>query len=57
MKTDKGVNMKSTQKLFDNLEKDDFRKCKIDLQHAVDTIMNRRIDEKKKELLVKINKK
>jgi len=49
--------MKSTQKLFDNLEKDDFRKCKVDLQHAVETIMSRRISKKKEELLAKINQK
>jgi len=48
--------MKSTERLYDNLMKDDFRKCKIDLSHAIGTVMERRIAAKKKEIVNKINK-
>ena len=49
--------MKSTERLFDNVERDDFRKCKVDLQHAVETVMKKRITEKKVEILKKINER
>ena len=48
--------MKSTRKLIDNIMNDDFQKCKVDLQHAIDHIMKTRISKKKKEVLKQINK-
>jgi hypothetical protein len=51
----KRENMKSTKRLVDNLIKDDFRKCKVDLEHAVDTIMKQRVHEKKQEYIKQLN--
>jgi hypothetical protein len=49
--------MKSTTRLIDNLASDDFRKAKIDLNHAVKTIMDRRVTKKKKDYIAKLNQK
>ena len=49
--------MKSTRKLMDNLMNNEYRKCRIDLDHAQKTIVDRRIQEKKKEYLDKLNGK
>ena len=49
--------MKSTTRLIDNLANEDFRKCKIDLNHAVKTIMDRRVAKKKNEYVEKLNEK
>lgn len=47
--------MKATKKLVENIAKEDFRKCKIDLQHAIDHTMKVKIHEKKQDLLKKYN--
>jgi hypothetical protein len=49
--------MKSTTRLIDNLANDDFRKCKIDLNHAVKTVMDRRVAKKKSDYVNKLNEK
>lgn len=49
--------MKSTEKLIDNLMNNDFRKAKIDLEHACNTIVKKRIHEKKKDFLKQLNEK
>jgi hypothetical protein len=48
--------MKSTAKLIDNLINDEFRKCKVDLQKAQEHIMKVRVNEKKNEIIEKMNK-
>lgn len=48
--------MKSTQRLIDNIITDDYRKCRIDLEHAVGTVMKKRIEGKKREFIEKLNK-
>jgi hypothetical protein len=49
--------MKSTARLIDNLMSNDFKKCRIDLDHAVKTIMKKRVSEKKKDYIKQINSK
>jgi hypothetical protein len=49
--------MKSTKRLIDNIINDDYRKCRIDLEHAVKTITNKRIEKKKEEFIKKMNVK
>jgi len=49
--------MKSTAKLIDNIMSDDYSKCRVDLDHAINHIMKNRIAEKKKEVIAKINKR
>ncbi len=48
--------MKATKNLVDNIAKEDYRKCKIDLQHAIEHKMKTRIHEKKQEIIKKYNK-
>jgi hypothetical protein len=47
--------MKSTQRLIDNIVNDDFRKCRIDLEHAVGTVMKKRVEKKKEDFIEKLN--
>ena len=49
--------MKSTEKLVDNLAKEDCRKAKIDLQYAKEHIMKKRVDLAKKEYTDHLNDK
>jgi hypothetical protein len=49
--------MKSTKRLVDNLQNEDFRKCKIDLDHAVKTVMDKRVAKKKEQFIKKMNEK
>ena len=49
--------MKSTRRLIDNLVNDEFRKSNVDLGKAVDHIMKRRIENKKKEFIKSLNDK
>jgi hypothetical protein len=49
--------MLSTERLFDNLEKNEFRKTKIDLKKAVEGIQKKRVSEKKKEIVAKYQEK
>jgi hypothetical protein len=49
--------MKSTERLVDNLLNNDFRKCKVDLQKAVEHVMKQRVSKKKEEFVSRLNQK
>lgn len=49
--------MKSTTRLIDNLINNDYKKCKVDLDHAVGTIMKKRVAEKKEQFIKQMNEK
>jgi hypothetical protein len=48
--------MKSTKRLIDNIVNDDYRKCRVDLEHAVGSVMKKRVEKKKQDFIQKMNK-
>jgi hypothetical protein len=49
--------MKSTERLYDNLANQDYRKTKVDLGKAVEHVMKQRVADRKQKVVDSFNKK